>query len=48
MDLKMYILSELIDLHSEIKSKSGCLEYSYGIFGIFGPEITVFTKHTQF
>ena len=44
MNLKMYIFSELIDLHPKNKSKSGYLKYFYEIFGIFGPKIADLAK----
>ena len=47
MNLKMYIFSELIDLHPKNKSKSGYLKYFYEIFGIFGPKIVDFAKNPQ-
>ena len=44
MNLKMYIFSELIDLHPKNKSKSGYLTYFYEIFGIFEQKIADLAK----
>jgi len=46
MDLKMYILYELIDLHPKIKSKLGYLNYFYETLGIFGPK-TMFLQNIR-
>ena len=37
INLKMYILSWLIDMHQKIKSKSGSLKYFQWILCLFGP-----------
>ena len=47
MNLKMYIFSELIDLHPKNKSKSGYL-YFYETFGIFEQKIADLAKIPRF
>ena len=48
MNLKMYIFSELIDLHPKNKSKSGYLKYFNEIFGIFEQKIADLAKIPRF
>ena len=48
MNLKMYIFSELIDLHPKNKSKSDYLKCFCKNFGNFGKKIANFAKIPRF
>ena len=48
MDLKCKLYKKNIDLHSNIKSKSGYLKYLYEIFGIFEQKIADLAKIPRF